>query len=504
MSEQDRGPLLATFDDGTQIYRNGVLNSRGYFEVRVGVYNFSAEYNPNTGNWNANELASFGTSVGSAQINMNPNGDGLAVQVSGTVGIVDVGVFISENGDVFPVMGVGVGAGLFGVSAGYILADNGDNLSSYNTITVQPDGAVIKLEYLPGDGTDPFASVRARYTHYDENGQITASGFTGVDRATGADMAAGIYDRDFGQCFLENTLIAMWPSDEISACRSNKFSSENEIIRSYSQSPIQDLYINDLVVSFDSEGELRPGRVARIFKNRSKVILDFFGTFVTPAHVYRRIDADGAYAFQPLIDILRDDGVIQAIDGLEIRAATGICTNDPRDRFVWTIAGDGTPGGSGICVREKRQLRLGTRFITPDGRDFCIADLIEIAGGVVTDEGLVRLGDAEMPFHWSFSEQLPKPEDYILQRSGTTLVEIYRAAEWEGRRPSLPAPLMTGGVPVQPFTQSELADMPRNMPLALRGGAYAAAKRPMLAGRSTRNEGMGLRKSIEADRGKRH
>lgn len=30
----DRGPLLATFDDGTKIYRNGVLNSSGYFELK--------------------------------------------------------------------------------------------------------------------------------------------------------------------------------------------------------------------------------------------------------------------------------------------------------------------------------------------------------------------------------------------------------------------------------------------------------------------------------------
>ena len=34
-------------------------------------------------------------------------------------------------------------------------------------------------------------------------------------------------------------------------------------------------------------------------------------------------------------------------------------------------------------------------------------------------------------FAWTLSDRLPKPEDFILQRSGTTLVDIYRASEWE-------------------------------------------------------------------------
>ena len=82
-SEDDRGSLIATFDDGTQIYRNGVLNSRGYFEVNVGIFNFGAEFNPNTGEWTGNETASFITNIGNGSIEFAPSGDGLAVEGAG-------------------------------------------------------------------------------------------------------------------------------------------------------------------------------------------------------------------------------------------------------------------------------------------------------------------------------------------------------------------------------------------------------------------------------------
>lgn len=311
-----------------------------------------------------------------------------------------------------------------------------------------------------------------------------------------------INESDF--CFLSGTSISMWPLDLSLGLGADGRYDEQAVLAKVWQKPIEEVAPDDRVLSFDNNGDLKPGTVTRLFRNEAKIILDFFGTFVTPGHVCYRPDSRKADKFEPLIDILREDGEIKHQDGTPIRAATGVPVGDPRDRFVWAIAGTASRDGAGICVREKGQLRLGARFIFPDGRDFCIADLIEIAGGVVTDEGLIRVGDSEMPFHWSFSEQLPNPENYILQRSGTTLVEIYRAAEWEGRCPSSPAPMVMDGAPVQPFSQSELADVPRNMPLALRGGAYAAAKRPMLAGRSTRNSSMDPRKSIEADRGKWH
>lgn len=46
----ETGPLIASFDDGTRIYAQGISTSAGYFEVNVGIFNFSRTFNPNTGN----------------------------------------------------------------------------------------------------------------------------------------------------------------------------------------------------------------------------------------------------------------------------------------------------------------------------------------------------------------------------------------------------------------------------------------------------------------------
>jgi hypothetical protein len=43
-------------------------------------------------------------------------------------------------------------------------------------------------------------------------------------------------------------------------------------------------------------------------------------------------------------------------------------------------------------------------------------------------------------FPWTFSEDLPKPEDYILGRSDVTLEAIYAAGEWEQIGTQMPAP----------------------------------------------------------------
>ena len=58
MSEQDRGPLIASFEDGTQIYRNGVLTSRGFFDLNIGIYNFRV---PDRGSVNPPALAGMGS-----------------------------------------------------------------------------------------------------------------------------------------------------------------------------------------------------------------------------------------------------------------------------------------------------------------------------------------------------------------------------------------------------------------------------------------------------------
>ncbi|QBY00592.1 hypothetical protein E2K80_07430 [Rhodophyticola sp. CCM32] len=46
-----------------------------------------------------------------------------------------------------------------------------------------------------------------------------------------------------------------------------------------------------MVLSFDKDEDLVPGKVTRTFQNDAKIILDFHGTFVTPGHVYYRHDS---------------------------------------------------------------------------------------------------------------------------------------------------------------------------------------------------------------------
>ena len=77
-----------------------------------------------------------------------------------------------------------------------------------------------------------------------------------------------------------------------------------------------------------------------------------------------------------------------------------------------------------------------------DGTDIAIEDVLADADISVTEDGLVidaATGEA-VPLHLPFVQALPKPEDYVLARSGITLAEIYRANEWEGQRPSMAAP----------------------------------------------------------------
>ncbi len=82
---------------------------------------------------------------------------------------------------------------------------------------------------------------------------------------------------------------------------------------------------------------------------------------------------------------------------------------------------------------------MGTRFILENGNDISIGEMIALGNGHITDDGLVMADgqDAPSPMHLHFIRDLPKPEDYILSRSGTDLEGIFRADEWEGCAPIL-------------------------------------------------------------------
>lgn len=280
-------------------------------------------------------------------------------------------------------------------------------------------------------------------------------------------------------CFGPEVPIDMWPLDPDLKPGPDGIYDQDAIRAKVWKKPIELIQVGDLVVSFDDDGNLVPGPVTRTFQNNAKILLNFHGTRVTPGHVYYRPDSKKSYKYETLIDVLCDDGMIQKQDGTLIRAATNIPVDSPRDGFVRAIAGRHKADATFEQTDEGR-IRLGTRFLIGTGEErksVSVADLIECNRGVVGDDELIHVGDGPgVPFTWDFGDTLPKPEDFVLACSGTTLEDIYKAAEWESQGPRLPAPTLLDRGPVQPLKGAALSAMPRNEPLNVTHAPMAAAK----------------------------
>ena len=249
------------------------------------------------------------------------------------------------------------------------------------------------------------------------------------------------------QCFLAGTDITMWDG---------------------AKKPIEDITTDDWVLSHDKNGNPAPGRVARIFTNEAKIILDFHGTFVTPGHVYFCAAGSHEGGFVPLIDILRDDGVVQHEGGTLIRAATGCVVGSEDDKEFWACTSYQDKDGI-ERIRDKKKLRLGTRWMLPNGNHFTMREYMAGAGLELLDDGYVqfKVTGLRVPFIWTFSPNLPNPEDFVLARSQTTLDDIYRADQWDAMPPTMPVPLRRDSGPVMALSEHQLNAMPRNMPKAL-------------------------------------
>ena len=214
-----------------------------------------------------------------------------------------------------------------------------------------------------------------------------------------------------------------------------------------SKVPIETVAVDDEVQSYDPiTGELKPGRVTRVFTRQATHILDLHGTLMTPGHVTQcgRVESeDNPFGGQhiPIMDILRLDGALVRQDGSMIRAATACEVGSEGDRMIWAITGKRE--GGAVQVAQKGRIRLGTRHVLPDGREVSVHRLILEAGWQVSPDGvLVREpGDRKgTVFHWEFGDTLPAPEDYVLGRSCVSLDDIYAANDWEGTGSVLPAP----------------------------------------------------------------
>ena len=283
--------------------------------------------------------------------------------------------------------------------------------------------------YLTSLGIDPAKLPPDLEAQYDSSGN-----FIGLQKVD--------------HCFPAGTRISMWDG---------------------TKKPIEQVEAGDIVTSYDKDGTLKPGRVKRTMTNRSRQILDVHGLMVTPGHA--TLCGDGRFDGQhvPILDILRSDGALVREDGSKIRAGTGCALCTIGDRMITAIIGEQQPDGL-VRIAEVGQIRAGTRFILDDGEDVSVLDMILNTGGHLTDDGMIQTSTngPKMPFRWTFTSSLPKPEDYVLQRSATHLQDIYQANEWESVRPSMPIPM--GGEAGATLSRHPalVAAAPVNVPLALR------------------------------------
>ncbi len=164
-------------------------------------------------------------------------------------------------------------------------------------------------------------------------------------------------------------------------------------------------------------------------------LLDFHGTEVTPGHAYQCGDGPHKGQFRPLIEILMDDGALIREDGSLVRAATGCPVGSELDRkikMLWTITPRPKEGESidlDAVSWNETYVRLGTRYARHDGTSPSVADFLEAQGHTLTDEGLIDRHDGEAPTPLHEFGRQPRPEGYVLARSGLTLEEIMGTPE---------------------------------------------------------------------------
>lgn len=469
--------------DGVEFYTDGIRYGGTFFTLSIAYIDFSREYDgiSDTGAW------TIGASTDFPVANVDHTGQ---VTVDFVPGVFDAGLIRYPDGTYGFLGGASVGGSLLGISFG--LHGGGmspgpyKHLSDHDHIEVYRNGTVANVRYSPGNAEYPHVKV-TRTTRRPDGSTDTVYSYI-ADAILAADMAAGraakIYDSDAfwgrSECFLAGTMVDMWPIDpSIKPGPNGKYNSQ-EVLAKVWQKPIAEVNPADWVLSFDKDEDLVPGKVTRTFQSGAKIILDFHGTFVTPGHVYFRPDSRKANKFEPLIDILRDDGIIQHKDGALIRASTGCEVGSADDTEFWAFLIYEDDQGL-ERVRDKTKLRYGTRWMDDIGRHFSMRTYLEATGVEIVKDGPLK-GYARSkesgiagPFAWVLSDTLPKPEDFVLARSGTTLEAIYQAGQWEGLHPSMPAPMVLDRGPIRPLSSERLDDLPRNQPLAFRFGTPSSA-----------------------------
>jgi len=194
------------------------------------------------------------------------------------------------------------------------------------------------------------------------------------------------------------------------------------------EKPIEQVKIGEWVMAFDpnaksGRGKLVPSQVTRTMVNHGQLLLDFHGTKVTPGHVFLtgEEDASGKGVFKRLIDILVEDGTVVNADGTVLRAATNFPVGSPEDKFIELA--EIWPENGSIGSRLAR-VRAGTRLIRKDGTATTLLDSMTREGFDLLPDGRVSHRGGP-PERFLMQALVPRPETYVLKRSGLTLEQIY-------------------------------------------------------------------------------
>lgn len=208
--------------------------------------------------------------------------------------------------------------------------------------------------------------------------------------------------------------------------------------------PIEQVKIGDEVRAFDpyldgGRGGLRASKVTQTHATPNRIVIDFHGTRVTPGHLFLCGDGPHEGKYSMLMDIIRADGAVVRADGTRVRAATNCEVGSEGDRMMivgWFHDSEDAYQRQGkVRISEAR---AGLRVLTDDGKDWSLLDALAEGGFTLHDNGLVaQPGEEPHPFYY-FGEP-PKPEDYILKKSGLTLDALYAEDK-----------TLSDGVPVPP------------------------------------------------------
>lgn len=211
------------------------------------------------------------------------------------------------------------------------------------------------------------------------------------------------------------------------------------------QKPIEQITIGDQVMAFDpflneGRGGLRASRVTQTHATPNRVVIDFHGTRVTPGHLFLCGDGPDEGDYAMLLDIIRADGAVVRADGSKVRAATNCALGSDGDRMLtvgYFIDSDDAYARQGE-VRIAR-IRAGTRLLSDDGKDWSFLDVLAEQAFEFRDDGLVaQAGEEPHPFYYFGAP--PKPEDYILKKSGFTLDQLLAEDATIGAEDGIPVP----------------------------------------------------------------